>query len=61
MDEFNLIDVINKKTCEKFNFLRLKQVFFDESKNLCQVSLIYPNSVNLSEEDKGNVFRFVRK
>lgn len=52
MNEFNLIEVINERTCNKFNFLRLKQVFFDETKNLCQVSIIYPQDRELSNEDK---------
>jgi len=47
-----LINQINIKTCNKFNFLRLKQVFFDVAKNTCLVTLIYPSKENISDQDK---------
>ena len=50
-NDSNLLNVINEKTCNQFNFLRLKQVFFDTQKNMCQVSLIYPSNVELLDVD----------
>lgn len=61
MNEFNLIDIINKKTCNKFEFLRLKQVFFDESKNMCQIAIIYPNNINLEEKDKDLIIEIIKE
>lgn len=49
------LDFINKKTCNQFNFLRLKQVFFDKEQNTCVVSFIYPNNVIMNEQDKQRV------
>lgn len=48
----NLLKLINEKTCNQFNFLKLKQVFFDVQKNICQISLIYPSDKDLTETDK---------
>ena len=61
MSDFNLIDIINKKTCDKFSFLRLKQVFFDETKNMCQISIIYPNDVKLEEKDKDFIIEIIKE
>lgn len=48
----NLLQIINEKTCNQFNFLRLKQVFFDTQQNSFQISLIYPSNKEILDEDK---------
>ena len=48
-------DYINEKTCNKFEFLRLKQVFFDVSKNSLSITLLYPSQIALSEQDKEEI------
>lgn len=60
-DRDNLIELINKKTCNKFSFLKLKQVFFDVSKNACGISLIYPSTQNLSEDDKQELTAVIKE
>lgn len=57
----DFINFINKKTCDKFNFLRLKQVFFDATKNCCNIQFIYPAEKTLSEEDKLQIERVCRE
>lgn len=55
MNVNKLINEINIKTCNKFNFLKLKQVFFDAKKNECEIILIYPSYKTLSDEDKREI------
>ena len=60
-NDSNLLNVINEKTCNQFNFLRLKQVFFDIQKNMCQVSLIYPSNVELLDVDKERIKQIIQE
>lgn len=55
----NLLNLINSKTCDKFNFLKLKQVFFDTKKNACQISLIYPSNLEIEETDKNQIKQII--
>ncbi len=50
IDDF--LKFINEKTCNKFSFLRLKQVFFDYKSNLFSVSFIYPNDTEFKDKDR---------
>ena len=56
-----LINEINIKTCNKFNFLKLKQVFFDKKKNECEIVLIYPSSIKLIDDDKQIVAKIIKE
>jgi len=60
MEESELIQEINKKTCNRFNFLKLKQVFFAVSKNICKISFIYPSEINLEDSDKEEISKIVK-
>lgn len=60
MVDNKLINLINEKTCNKFSFLRLKQVFFDVNKNYCEIGLIYPQTENLSDDDKGQIIDAIK-
>ncbi len=55
MENNKLINEINLKTCNKFNFLKLKQVFFDKNKNECDITLIYPSNKELTSQDKQEI------
>lgn len=57
----NLLQIINEKTCNQFDFLRLKQVFFDVNQNACQINLIYPSWVDFLEEDKEKVKQIIKE
>ena len=48
----DFLNFINNKTCNKFSFIRLKQVFFDATKNCCLIQFIYPSEKELTDEDK---------
>ena len=61
MVDNKLINLINEKTCNKFSFLRLKQVFFDVNKNYCEISLIYPQTQNLTDEQKQQIIDAVKQ
>lgn len=60
MIDNKLINLINQKTCDKFSFLRLKQVFFDVNKNYCEISLIYPKSQTLTDIDKQQIIDAIK-
>ncbi len=55
--ENKLIQEIKDKT--DLNFFRLRQVFYFISTNTCEISLIYPSSQNLSDENREKVKKFV--
>ena len=57
----DFLEYINKKTCNKFSFLRLKQVFFDRSINTCVVSFIYPKEKDLTGTEKEEITRVVKE
>ena len=48
-------DYIHEKTCHKFEFIRLKQVFFDIKKNTLSLTLLYPSNINLDESEKDEI------
>ena len=52
IDKNNFLNLINERTCNKFNFLKLKQVFFDVNKNELEIHLIYPEFITLLDSDK---------
>ncbi len=54
------LNYVNEKTCNKFSFLRLKQVFFDASKNLCTISFIYPCNKTLLDEEREEIINAVK-
>jgi DNA polymerase III epsilon subunit family exonuclease len=54
------IDYLNEKTCNKFNFLKLKQVFFDTSHNLLSVDFIYPADQNITDDDRKQIFDVIK-
>lgn len=56
----DFLDYINKKTCNKFSFIRLKQVFFDRSINTCVVSFIYPREKDLTKSEKEEITSTVK-
>ena len=56
----NLLNEINQKTCNKFNFLKLKQVFFAVAKNLCQITLIYPSNKEISDCEKEEISKIIK-
>ena len=55
------LNYINKKTCDKFSFIRLKQVFFDATKNCCNIQFIYPAEKTLTDDDKLEIEQVVRE
>ncbi len=55
------LNFINNKTCNKFSFIRLKQVFFDATKNCCLIQFIYPSEKELTDEDKKEIENAVRE
>lgn len=61
MNDNKLIELINQKTCNKFSFLKLKQVFFDVQKNICGINLIYPSTQNLTEDDKQELVSIIKQ
>lgn len=61
MNNFDLITAINSKTNNRFNFLKLKQVVFNKSKNMCQIQLIYPSQNDLTDEDKDEIIAIIKE
>lgn len=57
----NILKIINEKTCNKFNFLKLKQVFFDTQQNSCQIHFIYPSNMEIEENDKQTIQNIVKE
>lgn len=55
------IDYINQKTCNKFEFLRLKQVFFDVEKNKLSIDFLYPSTQILTQDNKAEITSFIRQ
>ena len=55
------LNFINNKTCNKFSFIRLKQVFFDATKNCCLIQFIYPSEKELTDEDKKEIENAVKE
>ena len=55
------IDYINQKTCNKFEFLRLKQVFFDVEKNKLSISFLYPSSQALTQNNKDEIILCIKQ
>ncbi len=53
------IKYINDRTCNKYPFLRVKQVLFDRQKNECVLSIIYPFDKDLTNDDKQKITNVV--
>ncbi len=51
----DFLDYINKKTCNRYDFLRLRQVFFDKKDNVCVVNFMYPSVMELSDKEKEEI------
>lgn len=56
----DFINYINERTCNKYVFLRLRQVLFDRSKNICVVSFIYPKTMEVNDESKKEIVDVVK-
>ncbi len=56
----DFISYINDRTCNKYVFLRLRQVLFDRAKNVCVVSFIYPNDMDLNDESRKEIVDAVK-
>ena len=49
----NLESIITKKFGEKFSFLKLLEIVYNQDSNTCTISFLYPEKdVSLSKEDK---------
>ncbi len=59
VDDF--LNFINKKTCNRYEFLRLRQVFFDKKNNTCIINLMYPSSMDLSKAQKDEITSIVKE
>ena len=59
LDRF--INYLNEKTCHKFEFLRLKQVFFDIKKNTLEFSFIYPSDKDLTIAEKTEIEQTIKE
>jgi len=57
--EKKFIDYINEKTSNKFTFLKLKNIFFDTTKNFCKIDFIYPSTNEISEGDRKEIFGII--
>lgn len=55
------LEYINKKTCNRYDFLRLRQVFFDKKTNVCVIHLMYPSSMDLTKEEKDEIIDVVKE
>ena len=60
MIENTFFSLLNEKTCYKYEFLKLKQVFFDVNSNKCNIYLIYPFNVELSDEQKNEILSCIK-
>ena len=57
----DFLDFINKKTCNRYEFLRLRQVFFDKKNNTCSINLMYPSSMELDKSSKEEISKVVKQ
>ena len=57
-----LIELLNKKCSNKFNFLKLYEVTYDYSNLECVVTFLYPHSIpEICEEDRKTIDNFVKQ